>query len=124
MVTIGPFPDLETAQTHLNATQPKDDDLYVASCVHDRAGRARPAMRPQPDGGHMTRAELNELLTDCYIRYDIQQNGDEVLMLETIAAWAHIEEPGLEESDRDWMREQLISLARVLQDAAHIIQES
>ena len=73
----------------------------------------------------MTRAELNELLMECYVRYpNIQQNGDEVPMLEAIAAWAHMEEPGFEESDRDWMCEQLMSLARVLQDAAHIIQET
>ena len=73
----------------------------------------------------MTRAELNKLLMECYVHCpDIQENGDEVPMLETIAAWAHMKEPSFEESDRDWMCEQLMSLARVLQDAAHIIQET
>ena len=73
----------------------------------------------------MTRAELNELLMECYLHCpDIQENGDQVPMLETIAAWAHMKEPSFEESDRDWMCEQLMSLARVLQDAAHIIQET
>jgi hypothetical protein len=71
----------------------------------------------------MTRDELNALLTECYDNHrDIQRNGDEVFVLHSIAAWAHMDEPGMEESDRDWMCEQLTSLARVLQDAAQIIE--
>ena len=68
----------------------------------------------------MTRTELNQLLMECYdSNPNIQQNGDEVPMLETIAAWVHMEEAGFEGfKDRDWICEQLMLLVRVLQDAA------
>jgi hypothetical protein len=32
-IAIGPFADLDTAQAHLDATQPRDDDLYTASLI-------------------------------------------------------------------------------------------
>jgi hypothetical protein len=32
-VAIGPFPNMDTAQSHLDATQKRDDDLYTAALI-------------------------------------------------------------------------------------------
>ncbi len=49
-VAIGPFPDFETAQAHLDATQKRDDDLYTAALIPlDEPAEHMRAIGPEGD---------------------------------------------------------------------------